>query len=123
MAPPHLQAESDVNVSSLPSSVDPRILQSMDPEFVSFYEEVLAKLKPTHEVPIEEVRANPSQYAAVWAYDSKDEPRIRDYEIESKDGALVPIRCYYPDPATFGPGLYSVHINFHGLLLFLLITL
>lgn len=123
MAPPHLQAESDVNVSSLPSSVDPHILQSMDPEFVSFYEEVLAKSKPTHEVPIEEVRANPSQYAAVWAYDSKDEPRIRDYEIESKDGALVPIRCYYPDPAKFGSGPYSVHINFHGLLPFLLITL
>ncbi|KAE8550096.1 hypothetical protein TMatcc_001168 [Talaromyces marneffei ATCC 18224] len=113
MTPTILQAD-DTKVSSSISSVDPNILQNMDPEFISFYEEVLAKSKPTHEVPIEEVRANPSKYAAVWAYDSKDEPRIQNYDIESKDGALVPIRCYYPDPAKFGLGPYSVHINFHG---------
>lgn len=121
MASAHLQPESDVNASSSTSSIDPHIIENMDPEFVSLYEKVLSKLKPTHEVPIEEVRANPSKYATV-EYDSKDEPRIQDYEIESKDGALVPIRCYYPDPATFGPGPYSVHINFHGLLPFSLIT-
>lgn len=116
MAPAILQAELDATASSLTSSVDPDILRNMDPEFISFYEQVLAKLKPTHEVPIEEIRANPSKYEAVWAYDSKDESRIQNYDIESKDGALVPIRCYYPDPTKFGPGPYNVHINFHGLL-------
>lgn len=115
MTPAILQAEPDTTALSLTSSVDPDVLKNMDPEFISFYEEVLVKSKPTHEVPIEEVRSNPSKYAAVWAYDSKGEPRIQNYEIESKDGAFVPVRCYYPDPAKFGPGPYSVHINFHGL--------
>lgn len=118
MAPAVLQAEVDATASSLTSSVDPSILENMDPEFISFYEEVLSKLTPTHEVPVEEVRANPSKYAFSWAYDSKHEPRVQDYEIESKDGTLFPIRCYYPDPAKFGSGPYSVHMNFHGLLPF-----
>lgn len=116
MVPAILQEELDATASSSTGSVDPNILRNMDPEFISFYEKVLAKLKPTHEVPIEEIRANPSKYEAVWAYDSKDEPRIQNYDIESKDGALVPIRCYYPDPTKFGSGPYSVHINFHGML-------
>ncbi|KUL85358.1 hypothetical protein ZTR_07009 [Talaromyces verruculosus] len=114
MAPAIPQEELDATASLSTGSVDPNILRNMDPEFISFYEKVLAKLKPTHEVPIEEIRANPSKYEAVWAYDSKDEPRIQNYDIESKDGALVPTRCYYPDPTKFGPGPYSVHINFHG---------
>ncbi|KAI1335988.1 alpha/beta-hydrolase [Xylariaceae sp. FL0016] len=94
---------------------EPHILAKYDPEVVEYVLKSAASGAPAqHEVPIEELRANPAKYSPPWAQDATGWERVKDDDISSEDGAKIPIKVYHPDPANFGDGPYGVHLNFHG---------
>jgi hypothetical protein len=96
--------------------LDPTVLEKLDPEFVKFYEEVIDTRPATHQIPLEEIRSNPTKWAAPWVVPVPEKESIRTRTIPSKDDHQVPVRIYHPDPEIFGQGPYSVHLNFHGTL-------
>lgn len=95
--------------------IEPHILAKLDPDFVSRWTELMNSIPdPTHEVTIEEIRADPKVLAPPCALDTKGRPRTAENEVTSEDGAKIPVRIYYPDESKHGPGPYPVHLNFHG---------
>ncbi|KAI1496211.1 Alpha/Beta hydrolase protein [Biscogniauxia marginata] len=94
---------------------EPNLLAIYNPEIVKHVLKASASGVPAqHEVPIKELRANPSKYAPPWAQDVTGWERVTDQEITSEDGAKIPVKIYHPDPSQFGEGPYGVHLNFHG---------
>lgn len=100
--------------AAVAGGLDPEVLKKLDPEYIAYYLSTLQHYTPTHEIPIEQIRANPAKYAAPWHYNSKDEPRTESLEATSADGHKIPVRVYHPDPEKFGLGPHGVHINYHG---------
>ena len=95
--------------------IEPHILPKLDPDFVSYFVNVISKNNPAQAVPIEEVRAHPERYRAPCALDTTGFDRVIDKEIEGYDGYKIPIKIYYPDPTRYGNGRHPVHLNFHGM--------
>ncbi|KAG8157568.1 hypothetical protein KVR01_012610 [Diaporthe batatas] len=96
-------------------AIEPHVLAKLDPDFVTAWADLMNKVPdPTHVTTIEEVRADPRVLAPPCALDTKGRPRTAEKEVTSEDGAIVPVRVYYPDEAQHGPGPYPVHLNFHG---------
>lgn len=95
-------------------SVEPHILAKLDPDFIKYYVEVLSKMPPAQALSIEQVRAHPERFRPAIAVDTAGWDRVIDGSVKSEDGAEVPVRLYYPDPAVCGEGPYPVHLNFHG---------
>ncbi|KAK0732895.1 Alpha/Beta hydrolase protein [Lasiosphaeria miniovina] len=94
--------------------IEEHIVPLLDPKFLRYFVDVVSKVKPAHDIPIQEVRANPQNYRPPCALDASKEPRVADYAVGSQDGATVPVRVYHPDPQAFGEGPYAVHLNYHG---------
>lgn len=94
--------------------LEDHIRAKLDPEFIKFFVNVVAKQRPAHLIPIEEVRANQEKFRPPIALDSSKHERVSDYLVSSQDDATIPVRVYHPDPAKFGPGPYPVHMNHHG---------
>lgn len=103
-------------LNPIPSDLLPRL----DPCFVEYYNKNAANSPATHQIPLEEVRANPRRWARSWAVDAKDsaETRIRDSTVAAlSDGDIndsFKVRTYHPNEAIWGPGPYAAHVNFHG---------
>lgn len=97
------------------NTIDPEVLPKLDPDFVKYYNDVLALRVPTHEVPIETIRADAGLYASPWCLSVDGYERVKDAVVTSSDGAKVPVKVYSPDVAQYGPGPYGVHINYHGI--------
>ena len=95
-------------------AIEPHILHKLDPDFVNYYVDVLSKIPPAQALTIEDVRAHPEKFRPAIAVDTTGWERVVDRTVTSKDGAEVPVRLYYPDPAAHGKGPYPVHLNFHG---------
>ncbi|KAK3935771.1 alpha/beta-hydrolase [Diplogelasinospora grovesii] len=93
--------------------IEDHILPKLDPDFVRHFVEVISKRPPGFE-PIEEVRAHPERFRTPCAVDTSGHERVVDHEVTSEDGAQIPARVYYPDPARYGDGPYPVHLNYHG---------
>ncbi|KAK0615170.1 Alpha/Beta hydrolase protein [Bombardia bombarda] len=95
--------------------IEDHILPQLDPEFVKYFVDVVSKAPASHEIPIEEVRANWEQHRPPCALDtSSGFERVADYVVSSQDGAEILVRVYHPDPMEHGRGPYPVHLNFHG---------
>jgi acetyl esterase/lipase len=94
--------------------IEPHILAKLDPDFVKYFTEVLAKNPAAQAVTIEEVRSHPEKFRAPIALDTTEWERVTNHEVTSEDGAEIPVRVYYPDPRDYGNGPYPVHLNFHG---------
>lgn len=95
--------------------IEDHIVPQLDPHFLEYFTNVIAKKPPAHEIPIEHVRAHPQDYRPPCALDtSVGYERVADHVVGSQDGASIPVRVYHPDPARYGPGPYPVHLNFHG---------
>lgn len=93
---------------------NPKVFPKLDSGFVEYFKEHLAHRPPTHEVPIETIRANAKEYASPWCLDVDGYEHVFDDTVTCADGATIPVKVYYPDADRFGPGPYSVHINYHG---------
>ncbi|CAJ2501286.1 Uu.00g041390.m01.CDS01 [Anthostomella pinea] len=96
------------------NAVEPHILAKYHPDLIDYVQKMIASGAAQHEVPIEELRANPSKYAPPWSKDVTGWERVADDEVVSEDGAKVPVKIYHPDPSRFGDGPYGAHLNFHG---------
>lgn len=96
--------------------IEPHILAKLDPQWVALFTAHVDKNPPppAHLVNIEYIRVHPEKFAPACALDTKGYPRTAENEVVSEDGARVPVRIYYPDEKTWGPGPYPVHLNFHG---------
>jgi len=104
--------------SELLNPIHPGMLPRLDPRFVEYYNQTLANRLGTHQVPLEDVRANPGSFARKWALDpsAAPDPCIRDWDVTVADGSTsIKIRAYHPNESRWGTGPYPVHINFHGL--------
>jgi hypothetical protein len=103
-------------LNPIPSDLLPRL----DPCFVEYYNKNTANNPATHQIPLEEVRANPRRWARSWAVDTKDsgDTRIRDSTVAASSGGDIndffKVRTYHPDEAIWGSGPYAAHVNFHG---------
>lgn len=123
--------ESTITVSSVPEAIplelepnqneDPtdlieeHILPRLDPDFLRYFIDVLAKSPPGDKIDLKDMRANPDKYRAPWAVDTSGYERVTDHEVTSEDGAKIAVRVYHPDPKEFGDGPYGAHLNFHGM--------
>ncbi|CAN8102769.1 unnamed protein product [Discula destructiva] len=96
--------------------MEPHILAKLDPQWLAGYTEQMTKNPPPPPdlLTIDYVRAHPEKYAPACALDTKGYPRTAEHDAVSEDGAKIPVRVYYPDEQTWGPGPYPVHLNFHG---------
>ncbi|KAK3317069.1 Alpha/Beta hydrolase protein [Apodospora peruviana] len=128
--------ESTIAVSSAPTPVPPKpkeaetgpnedptglieehILPRLDPAFVKYFLDVIAKAPPGDKILIQDVRANPEKYRSPWAIDTSGHRGVSDERVTSEDGTQFTVRLYYPDFDKFRTGGYTgcpVHINFHG---------
>jgi hypothetical protein len=95
-------------------AIEPHILAKLDPDFVKYYVEVLSKNPPAQAMSIEQVRAHPDKFRNSINLDTTGWELVVDRTVTSEDGAEIPVRVYYPDPAVHGEGPYPVHLNFHG---------
>lgn len=96
--------------------IEPHILAKLDPEWVSvFTEQMNANPPPPRELlSMEYIRTHPEKFAPPCWLDTRGFPRTAEKEVVSEDGEKVPVRVYYPEEKTWGPGPYPVHLNFHG---------
>ncbi|KAK4208757.1 Alpha/Beta hydrolase protein [Rhypophila decipiens] len=94
--------------------IEDHILPKLDPEFLEYFVDVIAKAPPGHTVDLKDMRANPEKYRPSWAVDTSGYERVADHEVTSEDGAKFVVRVYHPDPEEFGDGPYGAHLNFHG---------
>ncbi|OKL55480.1 hypothetical protein UA08_09224 [Talaromyces atroroseus] len=102
--------------SSLPAPINPKFpLSRLDDDFIEYYNKYLAIKPATHNINVEELKANPQKYASPWARDFSYEPFVNDIQLKSDDGHEFTTRLYRPDPRTspFGEGPYPIHVNFH----------
>lgn len=108
------EASRPVNAANPVDMIEPHILAKLDPDFVQFFTDFVAKNPPPQTWSIEEIRAKPEKFRVPIAVDTAGMDRVTDHEVSSEDGAKVPLRVYHPDPAQYGNGPYPVHLNFHG---------
>ncbi|OIW22840.1 alpha/beta-hydrolase [Coniochaeta ligniaria NRRL 30616] len=94
-------------------AIEPHILAKLDPDFVKYWVEVVSKNPPAAQ-SIDQIRAHPEKFRNAIAVDTTGWERVTDHAVTSEDGAEIPVRAYYPDPAVHGDGPYAVHLNFHG---------
>ena len=106
------QAESIMDETA--DLIEPHILPKLDPDFVSYFVNVISKNNPAQAVPIEEVRAHPEKYRSPCALDTTGYDRVIDHEIDGHDGYRIPIKIYLPDPMRYDNGRHPIHLNFHG---------
>jgi len=108
-------AEIDPQPAAPPEDlIEDHIRPKLDPEFLRYFVDVVAKQPPAHTISLADVRADPDKYRSPIAVDSSRHERVGDHLVSSQDGASITVRVYHPDPAKFGPGPYPVHMNHHG---------
>ncbi|KAH9897456.1 Alpha/Beta hydrolase protein [Xylariomycetidae sp. FL2044] len=111
---------STVQVAGLKATdvFEPHILAQYDADVVRYVLETQARGGPAqHEVPIEEVRADPARFRPEWARDVTGVEGVADAEVVSEDGARIPVKVYRPDGSGLkegGDGTKGCHLNFHG---------
>lgn len=108
---PPRQATENVDPTGL---IEEHILPRLDPDFLQYFIDVIAKAPPGHTIDLQDMRANPEKYRAPWAVDTSGYERVADHQVTSEDGATFAVRVYHPDPKEFGDGPYGAHLNFHG---------
>ncbi|CAP61385.1 uncharacterized protein PODANS_4_270 [Podospora anserina S mat+] len=97
--------------------IEEHILPKLDPEFLQYFIDVIAKQPPAHTIPIEEVRKSPQKHQPPCALDSSKEKGVGDHVVSSQDGTSIPVRVYHPvedERGVVRPGPHPVHLNFHG---------
>jgi hypothetical protein len=99
-----------------PNPIHPTFQDRLDADFIDYYNQYIAVKPATHGITIEDIRATPKKFSAVWCRDFTYEPFVNDKQVSADDGHKFAVRCYAPDPRTspFGEGPYPVYINFHG---------
>lgn len=95
--------------------IEEHILPRLDPDFLQYFIDVIAKAPPGHTVDLKDMRANPEKYRPSWAIDTSSYEGVADHEVTSEDGTKFTVRVYHPDPKEFGDGPYGAHLNFHGM--------
>lgn len=98
-------------------NIEPHILAKLDPQWLAIFTQQMNNNPPPSrdQFSIKYIRAHPEKFAIPCALDTKGYPRTVENDVTSEDGERVPVRVYYPDEKTWGPGPYPVHLNFHGL--------
>lgn len=96
--------------------IPPAILAKLDPAFVELWTHKMNTDPPPNreQMTIAAIRADPQRTGPVCYLDTKGFPRTAEDAFASEDGAMIPVRIYYPDDGKFGAGPYPVHLNFHG---------
>ena len=111
---PNMASDQEPVLTEAANLIEAHILPKLDPDFVSYFVNVVSKNNPAQAVPIEEVRANPDKYRAPCALDATGYEGVVDKEVVGSDGTKIPVKVYYPDSSKHGRGPYPAHLNFHG---------
>jgi hypothetical protein len=73
--------------SSLPAPINPKFpLSRLDEDFIEYHNKYLAIKPATHNISLEELRANPEKYASPWTRDFCYEPFVNDIQLKADDG-------------------------------------
>ncbi len=97
-------------VNSIPESLLPRF----DPQYVDLYNKHNAGRLNTHQIPIEEYRADPSKYIISYGRQTVDPENLRITEQKCPvNNGEIAIRICEPEPSS-GAKPRPVYMNFHG---------
>lgn len=89
--------------------IHPSVLSSLDPAFISLYNEHVAPI-PNKPIDLDFLR---TKYSTLYSYGTAPAPeaaRTYDSKVPGHEGAEIDVRVY--EPAT--PGPWPVHIDYHG---------
>ncbi|EAS30394.3 esterase [Coccidioides immitis RS] len=99
------------------NSIPPQLLPRFDPVYVEHYNRYNVGRLHTHQIPIEEFRANPQKYQIVYGRAAApDIYKITEQKCSVKGGEIT-IRIFEPKPiqgADGKPKKRGSYINFHG---------
>ncbi|PGH03806.1 hypothetical protein AJ80_08619 [Polytolypa hystricis UAMH7299] len=104
-------------VHPLLNSIPPELFPRFDPVYVDHYNRYNVGRLHTHQVPIEEMRANPSKYVITYGRATgPDIYRITEQTVLVKGGEIT-VRIFEPAPKLDGEGKQKnrgAYLNFHG---------
>lgn len=91
------------------------LLPHYDPVYVEFYNKYNAGRLATHQIPIEDYRANPLKYTISWGRQLVDPTglNIVEQKCPVKDGEIK-IRVYEPEASKKSEKPRPVFIHYHG---------
>jgi acetyl esterase/lipase len=104
-------------IQPLHNSIPKELLPRFDPVYVEYYNKNNAGRLHTHEVPIEEYRKNPAEYATSYGRAAgPDIYRITEQKCPVEGGEIT-VRIFEPAPIQNADGTSkkrAAYINFHG---------
>ncbi|KAH8201382.1 hypothetical protein TruAng_004465 [Truncatella angustata] len=112
-----IQAQDPGSTSTIPANpIHPDFLESLDQDFIDFYNATLGKAAPDKNASLEEVRKQRANYHSRGVRKLSQAVCVEDIKLQADDGYLFTVRLYKPDSraSPYGTGPYPVHINFHG---------
>jgi acetyl esterase/lipase len=110
------QTQSPVIISKpLLNAIPEALLPRFDPVYVEYYNIYSAGRLATHQVPIEDYRADPAKFTIAYGREIIDNGGllISDQRCPVEGGEIT-IRIFQPDPSSSTPRPRPAYINFHG---------
>ena len=93
------------------NAIKPQYVDKLDPTFVSWYNKYNVGKLATHEVAIEEYRADPLKYAIAWGRSiGREVGAVTDHKVSVQGGEII-VRQFEPKTSARNRPCY---INFHG---------
>jgi acetyl esterase/lipase len=98
-------------LNSIPDNLIPRF----EPAFVEYYNKYSAGRLATHQVPIEDFRADPARYMISYGRQLIEQGKLKITEQKCPvDGAEITVRIFQPDTEVWGSKPRPTYVNFHG---------
>jgi hypothetical protein len=97
------------------NSIPPELEARFEPTYVEYYNKYSAGRLATHQVPIEDYRADPIKYTIAYGRQLIDQGKLKITEQKCPvEGGEITVRIFEPDVEKFGSEKRPVYINFHG---------
>ncbi|CZS96869.1 related to esterase [Rhynchosporium agropyri] len=101
-------------LNSIPPS-GPSLIPHFEPAYVDYYNNYSVGRLATHQVPIEDFRANPNAYLTTYGRALVEQGNLKITEQKCPvSGGEITIRIFEPDVEKYGDWMKPVYVNFHG---------
>ena len=96
------------------NSIPDHLVGRFDPVYLEYYNRYNVGRFHTHQVPIEDFRANPAKYTISYGRAIADNVfRVTEQQCPVEGGEIT-VRIYEPDPALSEGKPRAAYINYHG---------
>lgn len=96
-------------INSIPGNLGPHF----EPTYLQYYNRYNAGRLATHQVPIEQYRANPAKYSVVYGREAVPGDGVRWSDLKCPvEGGEITVRVFEPERPV--PSPRPVYINYHG---------